>query len=217
MALAIFDLDNTLIGDDSDHAWGEFLVEQQLVDTESYRQANEDFYQDYLRGELDIYAYQAFALEPLTRFEPEQLAQLQRQFMQQKIAPIMLDKAAALLQKHRDAGDFLLIITATNRFITGPIAELLGVDDILATEAELVDGRYTGQLVGTPCYQEGKVERLNQWLQGNDHNLKGSYFYSDSRNDIPLLQRVDHPIAVDADPALTEHAKNNGWPIISLR
>ncbi len=217
MALAIFDLDNTLLGGDSDHAWGEFLVEQQLVDCDSYQQANDAFYQDYLRGELDIYAYQTFALQPLTRFEPEQLKQLHQQFMQQKIGPMMLDKAQALLQQHRDAGDFLLIITATNRFVTGPIAELLRVDDILATEAELIDGRYTGRLDGTPCFQEGKVERLNSWLKTNHHSLDGSYFYSDSRNDIPLLERVDNPVAVDADPALTEHAQNNDWSIISLR
>ncbi|WP_421868654.1 HAD family hydrolase [Motiliproteus sp.] len=217
MALAIFDLDNTLIAGDSDHAWGEFLVEQGLVDAEQYKEANDRFYLDYQRGQLDIYAYQAFALEPLTRWSAEQLAQLHDQFMQQKIAPIMLDQAKALLQKHRDAGDFLLIITATNRFVTGPIAELLGVDDMLATEPEVIDGRYTGELVGTPCFQDGKVERLNQWLAERDHELTDSYFYSDSRNDIPLLELVDHPIAVDADEALTEHAKAKGWQLISLR
>lgn len=217
MALAIFDLDNTLLGGDSDHAWGEFLVERRLVDADSYKQANDAFYQDYLRGELDVYAYQTFALEPLTRFSPEQLQQLHQQFMQTKIDPMMLDQAQALLQQHRDAGDFLLIITATNRFVTGPIAERLGVDDILATEAERIDGRYTGRLDGTPCFQEGKVERLNSWLQTNQHSLLGSYFYSDSRNDIPLLERVDHPVAVDADPVLIEHAQRLGWSIISLR
>ncbi|MEH6470679.1 MAG: HAD family hydrolase [Halopseudomonas sp.] len=217
MALAIFDLDNTLLGGDSDHAWGEFLVEQGLVEPDRYQQANDGFYQDYLRGELDIYAYQAFALEPLTHFEPEQLSQLHQQFMQLKIVPMMLDKATELLQQHRQAGDFILIITATNRFVTGPIAEHLGVDDILATEPELIDGRYTGQLIGTPCYQEGKVVRLNQWLEERDHDLSGSYFYSDSRNDIPLLELVDHPIAVDADEALTQHAKAKGWSLISLR
>ncbi len=217
MALAIFDLDNTLIAGDSDHAWGEFLVDQGLVDRDRYKQANDNFYQDYLRGTLDIFAYQAFALEPLTRFTPEQLTQLHQQFMQRKITPILLSKASALLERHRQAGDFLLIITATNRFVTGPIAELLGVDAILATEPEVIEGRYTGKLVGTPCYQEGKVTRLNQWLKERDHDLQGSYFYSDSRNDIPLLQLVDHPVAVDADPVLTEYAKTQGWSLISLR
>lgn len=217
MALAIFDLDNTLLAGDSDHAWGEFLVEQGLVDREIYQQANDNFYQDYLRGTLDIFAYQTFALEPLTRFEPERLTQLHQQFMQLKIVPIMLDKARSLLARHREAGDFLLIITATNRFVTGPIATLLGVDDILATEPEMIAGRYTGNLVGTPCYQEGKVIRLNQWLKDRDQDLNGSYFYSDSRNDIPLLERVDHPVAVDADAVLTEHANTRGWSLISLR
>lgn len=217
MALAIFDLDNTLIAGDSDHAWGEFLIEQGHVDPGSYKRANDAFYQDYLRGELDIYAYQRFALEPLARFTPEQLNQLHQQFMALKIKPIMLPKAAELLAKHRQAGDFLLIITATNRFVTGPIAELLGVDDILATEPEQRDGRYTGNLVGTPCYQAGKVVRLNQWLETNAFDLKGSYFYSDSRNDIPLLERVDHPVAVDADQVLSEHAQALGWSHISLR
>ena len=217
MALAIFDLDNTLIAGDSDHAWGEFLIDQGLVNRETYKQANDSFYQDYLNGTLDIFAYQAFALQPLTRFTPEQLTQLHQQFMQQQIAPLMLSKASALLERHRQAGDFLLIITATNRFVTGPIAELLGVDDILATEPEVIEGRYTGNLVGTPCYQEGKVTRLNQWLKDRDHSLKGSYFYSDSRNDIPLLELVDHPVAVDADEVLTAQAKAKGWSLISLR
>ena len=217
MALAIFDLDNTLIGGDSDHAWGEFLVEQGLVDAKHYKEANDAFYQDYLRGNLDVYAYQTFALEPLTRFEPDQLSALHSQFMEQKITPIMLDAAQELLQKHREAGDYLLIITATNRFVTEPIAERLAVDAMLATEPEMIDGRYTGGLVGTPCYQDGKVVRLNQWLSENDHSLEGSYFYSDSRNDIPLLELVDHPVAVDADQALTEHARQRGWKQISLR
>ncbi|MFT6916246.1 MAG: HAD superfamily hydrolase (TIGR01490 family) [Motiliproteus sp.] len=217
MALAIFDLDNTLLAGDSDYAWGEFLVEQGLVDPEHYKQANDDFYQDYLRGTLDVFAYQTFALEPLTRFEPERLTQLHQQFMQLKILPIMLDKAASLLARHREAGDFLLIITATNRFVTGPIAALLGVDDMLATEPEILEGRYTGNLVGTPCFQEGKIVRLHEWLKDRDLDLDGSYFYSDSRNDIPLLEKVDHPVAVDADASLTEHAKANGWSCISLR
>lgn len=217
MALAIFDLDNTLLAGDSDHAWGEFLVEQGLVDRIRYKQANDAFYQDYLRGTLDILAYQAFALEPLTRFEPEQLSELHKAFMQHKILPIQLDKATQLLASHRQAGDFLLIITATNRFVTGPIAQMLGVDDILATEPEQIDGRYTGRISGIPCYQEGKVVRLNQWLENSAFDLDGSYFYSDSRNDIPLLERVDHPVAVDADAALTAHAKRKGWSLISLR
>jgi HAD superfamily hydrolase (TIGR01490 family) len=217
VALAIFDLDNTLLGGDSDHAWGEFLVEQAVVDGQAYKEANDRFYQDYLRGTLDIHEFQAFAMKPLTQLTADQLESLHRQFMEQKIAPMLLDQATELLHKHRQAGDFLLIITATNRFITGPIAELLEVDDILATEPEMIYGRYTGKIAGTPCFQDGKIVRLNEWLEGNDHQLTDSYFYSDSRNDIPLLELVDHPVAVDADEVLTEHAKAKGWPIISLR
>ncbi len=217
MSLAIFDLDNTLIGGDSDYAWGEFLIEQGIADAEHYKQANDRFYQQYQRGELDIFAYLTFAIEPLTQFEPSQLADLHRRFMASKIEPMMLPKAQALLQQHRDQGDHLLIITATNRFITGPIAKHLGVDDILASEAEMIDGRYTGQVSGTPCYQDGKVVRLQQWLRDNGMDLTGSYFYSDSHNDIPLLQVVDHPVAVDADDQLQALARQQGWPCISLR
>lgn len=217
LSLAIFDLDNTLIAGDSDHAWGEFLVEQDIVDGDTYKQANDRFYEDYKRGQLDIHQYLAFALEPLTRFNLQQLTDLHQQFMAEKVAPIMLPKAKALLQKHRDAGDYLLIITATNRFVTGPIAELLGVDDILASEPELVDGCYTGGVSGTPCYQAGKVERLQDWLKATGKDLSGSYFYSDSHNDLPLLKEVQHPVAVDADPELEAYAEKMSWPHISLR
>ena len=217
MSLAIFDLDNTLIAGDSDHAWGEFLIEQGIVNAQSYKQANDLFYQQYQRGELDIYAYLSFALEPLTQFSLTQLKSLHQQFMKDKIDPLLLPKAFDLLKKHRNQGDYLLIITATNRFITGPIAERLGVDDILASEPEIVDGKYTGRISGTPCYQEGKVERLNQWFKNHDQDLKDSYFYSDSHNDIPLLEQVDHPVVVDADEQLLSHAKKRGWTSISLR
>ncbi|WP_210397146.1 HAD family hydrolase [Motiliproteus sediminis] len=217
MSLAIFDLDNTLIAGDSDHAWGEFLVEHELVDGAEFARANDRFYADYQRGELDIDAYLAFALQPLSRFTPDELRTLHQQFMATKIAPVMLPKAQALLQKHRTAGDFLLIITATNRFITGPIGDALGVDDLLASEPELIDGRYTGRATGTPCYQGGKVTRLHAWLEETGHSLEGSYFYSDSHNDIPLLEEVTHPIAVDPDEQLRQHAETNGWRVISLR
>ncbi len=217
MSLAIFDLDNTLIAGDSDHAWGEFLVEQGIVDGKTYKQANDRFYEDYKRGQLDIHQYLTFALEPLTRFDLEQLTQLHLRFMAEKVIPMMLPKAKALLQKHRDAGDFLLIITATNRFVTGPIARHLGVDDILASEPEMVGDTYTGGVSGTPCYQAGKVARLNDWLKKSGKDLSGSYFYSDSHNDLPLLKEVEYPVAVDADPELQQYAENMGWPHISLR
>ncbi|MCV6610361.1 MAG: HAD-IB family hydrolase [Amphritea sp.] len=217
MSLAIFDLDNTLLNGDSDHAWGEFLCEKGVVDSEVYREANDYFYVQYKNGTLDIMEFLEFALKPLTENEPDTLQQLHDEFMQTKIQPMMLDKAATLLQKHRDQGDFLLIITATNRFVTGPIAEQLGVDDTLATDPEQIDGRYTGKVAGTPCFQDGKVKRLHAWLENNSHSLESSYFYSDSINDKPLLDLVTNPVAVDPDELLKQAAEENGWPIISLR
>ena len=217
MTLAIFDLDNTLLNGDSDHAWGEFLVREGIVDTQSYQQANDLFYQQYQQGGLDIIAYLEFALKPLTQHSMERLQQLHQKFMQEVITPMRLEKAQALLEKHRRQGDFLLIITATNAFVTEPIAKALGVDAILASDPEMIDGVYTGMVAGTPCFQEGKVTRLKQWLTEHPHTLEGSYFYSDSHNDIPLLQMVDHPVAVDADETLQAFAKQQGWPHISLR
>lgn len=215
--LAIFDLDNTLINGDSDHSWGEFLVEQGLVDTAWYQQENDRFYQQYQEGTLDNDAYLEFVLKPLSQHSIEQLNQWHQQFMQEKVLPMMQDKAKALLQKHRDQGHFLLIITATNAFITRPIAESLGVDAMLATEPEIIDQCYTGRYTGTACFHQGKVVRLQQWLKETGYSLEGSYFYSDSHNDLPLLKVVDNPVVVDADPILTAYAEQHQWPIISLR
>ncbi|MGB1220639.1 MAG: HAD family hydrolase [Alcanivoracaceae bacterium] len=217
MALAIFDLDNTLIAGDSDHLWGDFLVARGLVDGEAYKATNDQFYQDYLNGRLDIIAYLRFALAVLAEHDMDELATLHQQFMAETIEPILLPKAFELLERHRKRGDFLLIITATNDFVTAPIAERLKVDDLLATCAEQRHGRYTGDVAGTPCYREGKVERLRHWLADTGHSLDGSYFYSDSHNDLPLLETVDTAIAVDPDPVLDREARERGWPVISLR
>lgn len=217
MSLAIFDLDNTLLHGDSDHAWGEFLCEQGIVDIELYRQANDNFYHQYVAGTLNIYEFLEFALKPLKDLPHEQLTQLHLQFMKEKVEPMITEKAEALLRHHRDRGDYLLIITATNKFVTGPIAKRLGVDDIMATDPEEVDGQYTGKVAGIPCFQGGKVKRLNTWLANSDHTLEGSYFYSDSRNDLPLLEVVENPVAVDADETLTQIATERGWPVMSLR
>jgi len=217
MALAIFDLDNTLLAGDSDHAWGEFLCRKKRVDVDSYRQQNEAFYQDYCRGELDVFAYQRFALAPLVGKEPSVLRAWHNEFMEESIQPIWLKKAEELITKHKDQGDFLLIITATNRFITQPIADRLGVDDLLATEPEVIGEQYTGEITGIPCYQEGKVKRLDQWLENNPHSMQDSFFYSDSHNDLPLLEKVTNPVAVDPDDTLKAHAEKKGWSIISLR
>jgi HAD superfamily hydrolase (TIGR01490 family) len=215
--LAIFDLDNTLLGGDSDHAWGDWLCERGILDGVTYKARNDAFYEDYLAGRLDIKAYHDFSLEILGRYDRAQLDEWHLEFMRECIEPIVLKKGEALVAKHRDAGDQLMIITATNRFVTAPIAKRLGIDTLLATECEESDGRYTGRSADIPCFKEGKVTRLNRWLEETRTSLAGSYFYSDSRNDLPLLEKVEHPFAVDPDDALRAEAQKRGWPIISLR
>ncbi len=215
--LAIFDLDNTLLAGDSDHAWGEFLCANGHVDAQKHQQINDQFYQAYCTGGLDIDAYLQFALAAIAGKTPAQLSPLHDQFMRQCIEPMRLKQADALLQQHREKGDFLLIITATNDFITRPIAQALGVDDLIASEAEIIDGVYTGKPTGTPSFQAGKVERLNGWLTGHNFLLEETYFYSDSHNDLPLLSAVGHPVVVDGDEKLHQHALKMGWPNISLR
>ena len=217
MTLAIFDLDNTLLAGDSDHAWGEFLVDESIVDAEEYRQANDRFYQEYLNGELDIMRYLSFVLQPLARHDVKQLLAWREQFVEKKIQPMMQAKAKELLDSHRSRGHTLLIITATNRFVTEPVAELLGIEHLIATEPELVNGRYTGEVAGVPSFQDGKITRLNDWLESTGESLDGAWFYSDSHNDAPLLRIVEHPVAVDPDPTLERIAKEGGWKIISLR
>lgn len=217
MALAIFDLDNTLLGGDSDHQWGEFLCDREIVDPQAYREKNNWFYGEYEKGRLDMKAWMEFALQPLVGQEQAVLQAWHQDFMTHYIAPIMLPQAAAVLKKHREQGDFLLIITATNRFITAPIAARLGVDALIASEAEIVDQAYTGRSAGIPCYQEGKVLRLEAWLSECGRSMENSYFYSDSHNDLPLLEQVDNPVAVNPDATLEKYAMQRGWPVISLR
>ncbi|MGP9497524.1 HAD family hydrolase [Halomonas sp. AOP43-D1-4] len=217
MSLAIFDLDNTLISIDSDHAWGEFLLEQGAVDPVAYREANERFMADYKAGTLDMAAFLEVALKPLADNTPEQLAAWHQQFMASKIEPHILSKAEELLARHRTRGDTLLIVTATNHFITAPIAERLGVDYLIAVNPEMENGRYTGLVSGTPSYREGKITRLHEWLEDKDFTLDGAWFYSDSHNDLPLLEEVDHPVAVDPDDTLRQIAEQRQWRIMSLR
>ncbi|GAB4361795.1 MAG: HAD family hydrolase [Gammaproteobacteria bacterium] len=217
MALAIFDLDNTLLGGDSDYLWGQFLAENGIVDGAWYEEENRRYYQQYEAGTLDIHEFLRFSLRPLAENDPQQLRAWRRQFIDEKIRPILLPAAQKLLDRHRARGDTLLIITATNRFVTEPIAELLGVPHLIATDPAQSQGRYTGEVEGIPCFQEGKVTRLNAWLADTGQTLDQSWFYSDSHNDIPLLERVDHPVAVDPDPALSQHAHHKGWPVITLR
>jgi len=216
-SLAIFDLDNTLIGGDSDYLWGEFLVERGVVDAQTYHRENERYYELYQQGNLDILEYLKFALEPLAKNPLNMLNQWRKEFIMQKIEPIMLEKAAQLIARHKSQGDQLMIITATNRFITEPIAQRLGIDTLIATEAECVNNSYTGRVLGIPCFQEGKVKRLHQWLQDHQASLEGSWFYSDSHNDLPLLELVSNPVVVDPDEILAKVARERGWATISLR
>ena len=217
MPLAIFDLDNTLIAGDSDYLWGQHLVEIGIVDGTTYEAANAQFYADYREGRLDIDAFLRFALRPLSEHPIDDLLRWRADFIARRIHPIVLEPALELVERHRTAGDTLLIITATNAFVTAPIAERFGIPNLIATDPEQANGRYTGAVAGIPAFQHGKVQRLQQWLQARHESLAGSHFYSDSINDAPLLERVDHPVAVDPDPRLGALARERGWPILSLR
>jgi len=214
--LAIFDLDNTLLADDSDALWGQFIAQHSHVDKEEHERENLRFYEAYKAGTLDIYEFLAFSLKPLSQLDMVELNRLHQLFMQESILPIISQQARDLVNQHRDNGDVLLIITATNRFITAPIAREFGIDNLLATEPEIINNQYTGQVSGTPCFQEGKVTRLNEWLQQTGYTLENSWFYSDSHNDIPLLEKVSFPIAVDPDAKLAEYALHKGWKILQL-
>ncbi|MCK5831841.1 MAG: HAD family hydrolase [Methylococcales bacterium] len=217
MTLAIFDLDNTLISDDSDYLWGQFLVDQGIVDKGQYEKANAKFFDDYKLGKLDIVEFLHFSLAPLAKNKPEQLYKWREQFVEEIIKPIQLKPAIRLVNKHRFKGDTVLVITATNRFVTEPIVKLFGIDNLLATTPEFIEGQYTGKFEGTPCFQEGKVTLLKEWLKDSTETMENSWFYSDSHNDIPLLKLVDNPVAVDPDEKLKTHAQKQGWSIISLR
>ncbi len=217
MTLAIFDLDNTLLGGDSDYLWGNYLVANGLVDGAYYERENQRFYDEYRAGTLDIFEFLTFSLRPLAETPAPRLLALRERFMAEKIAPIILPAARNLVERHRRQGHHLLIITATNRFVTEPIAAALGVDDMLATDPEMIDGRYTGRVAGIPTFREGKVQRLHAWLNETGHNLADAWFYSDSHNDLPLLDLVPRPVAVDPDDTLRAHAEAKGWPVISLR
>ena len=217
MALALFDLDNTLLSDDSDFLWGCFLVEKGLVDKSAYDEANQHFYAEYKQGTLDIFEFLAFSLKPLTQFTMQQLSVLHNEFMEKYIKSAMTPKGAGQIQHHRDKGDIIIIITATNSFVTGPIAKAFKVDQLIATEPEIIDDRYTGRVAGTPCFQGGKITRLKQWLEDTSHNLEGSTFYSDSHNDISLLEIVTTPVAVDPDDELKAIALERSWEICSFR
>ena len=217
MNLAIFDLDNTLLNGDSDYLWGQYLVKKGIVDGDVYESENLRFYEEYKAGSLNIYEFLGFSLRPLAENSLRDLVRWREEFVEKAIRPIVAPGSKDLLQRHRDAGDYLLIITATNRFVTEPIAELLEVDHLLATDPEMKNNLYTGNVQGTPCFQQGKVERLREWMRQSNHSLENSWFYSDSHNDIPLLEKVSYPVAVDPDEELSHYAQQKGWSIITLR
>ena len=217
LTLAIFDLDNTLIAGDSDHRWGEFACAEGLVDATRHARANDAFLQDYQDGCLDIDAYLRFALSTIAGLTLAEVAALQKRFVRDWVEPMILPAAEALLEQHRKNGDTLLIITATNSVVTRPIADRLGVKHLIGCEAERQNGTYTGQPTGIPSFREGKIQRLQAWLGEHPAATAGAYFYSDSHNDLPLLEWVDNPVAVDPDPRLKNIAGDRNWPVISLR
>lgn len=220
MQLALFDLDNTLLAGDSDFQWGQFLISKGLLNEQDHLAKNIAFYEDYKAGRLDIYAFLDFQLKPLSERKRAELDALHQEYMEQKIRPMITEKARALVEKHRRNGDLLMIITATNSFVTNPIAREFGIDYLIGTTPEEVNGEFTGKVVGTPSFQVGKITRLNEWLAERDQTLQGfetTWFYSDSHNDLPLMKLVDRPVAVDPDAMLQAYAEEAGWPVISLR
>lgn len=217
MRLAIFDLDNTLLAGDSDYLWGQFLVEQGRVDGEWYERENRRYFDMYQAGTLNIAEFCAFSMKPLAAHEPAQLYEWREQFIREKIVPVVAAGTPALLERHRAQGDTLLITTATNRFIVEPIAQLLGIEHLIATDPEMANGRYTGRLSGLANFQGGKVERLRHWREQQSLKFSHATCYSDSRNDLPLLLEADTAVAVDPDDVLREEAQRRGWAVISLR
>lgn len=218
--LALFDLDNTLLAGDSDFEWAQFLIAEGVVDREVHEARNLEFYEQYKAGTLDIHEFLDFQLLPLSRHPRAQLDAWHARFMRERILPIVTPRARALVARHLREGDLAAVVTATNSFVTGPIAREFGIGHLIATEPEEVGGEFTGRVAGIPCFREGKVARLESWLAGRGlrwPDLEGSWFYSDSLNDLFLLEKVDHPVAVDPDETLRAHAGRHGWPVISLR
>ena len=218
--LTLLDLDNTLIAGDSDYGWAQFLIETGVVDRDAYEQRNAGFFADYHAGTLDIHAFLEFQLKPMADNDYARLLAWRERFVSEKIVPMLLPAAKALVDQRLAEGDLVAVVTATNSFITRPIADLYGISHLVATEPELSDGRFTGRATGEPCFKAGKLTRVRDWLQSMDRDLGEfveSWFYSDSHNDLPLLSSVTHPVAVDPDPRLLEHASARGWPVMSWR
>ena len=220
MNLALFDLDNTILAGDSDYNWSRFLIQEGYLDGAIHAEKNEKFYADYKDGTLDIFAFVEFQFKPLARNPRSVLNQLLKKYVEEVIKPMITDKARALVKGHQEAGDLIIVITATNSFITKPIAALFGIENLIGTDPEEKEGEFTGKVLGLPSFKEGKVTRLEAWLKSKNLSLASfekSYFYSDSHNDLPLMEKVTHPVAVDSDDILSEYATSKGWPQISLR
>jgi HAD superfamily hydrolase (TIGR01490 family) len=219
MKLALFDLDNTLLPIDSDHGWSQFLIDQGVLDRQTFESRNDAFYEQYKAGILDIYEFLDFQLQPLKSYPREQLDQWHAQFMDQVIRPNIKQSALDLVAKHKGAGELCMVITATNRFITEPIVKEFGIDELIATEPEIINGEFTGKVIGEPSFREGKVNRINQWMQARSQNwnsFDAVTFYSDSINDLPLLELADQPVAVNPDEKLLAVAKSRNWPVLEL-
>lgn len=218
--LVLFDLDNTLIAGDSDFSWGEFLISKGAINGKEHQAQNRAFYEDYRAGTLNIYAYIEYQFAPLARNSRARLEAWREEFMRTIIMPMITDKARALVKHHIDRGALVAVVTATNTFVTAPIVRELGISHLIGTVAAQENGRFTGKARGLPAFQRGKVARVEDWLESYGDHLGGfeqSWFYSDSRNDLPLLEHVTHPVAVDPDDELRARAAAEGWDIISLR
>jgi HAD superfamily hydrolase (TIGR01490 family) len=220
MNLALFDLDNTLLNGDSDFEWSQFLIRIGVLDRELFESRNLEFYEQYKAGTLDIHAFLDFQLKPLSRHARKTLDEWHQRFMREKVLPMITLTARNLVERHRSAGDVCVIITATNSFVTAPIARQFGVEHLIATEPEHKNGEFTGNVAGVPSFREGKIIRLENWLTERGWTLDSfadTTFYSDSLNDLPLLKKVKNPVAVNPDETLRAHAERHGWRIISLR
>lgn len=219
MELALFDLDNTLLHGDSDYEWAQFLIELGILDRARYEARNREFFDQYKAGTLNIFEFLDFQLAPLAQHPRAQLEAWHREFMQRKILPMITPRSRALVAAHRARDRLSAIVTATNAFVVRPIANELGIEHLLATDLQERDGVYTGRPEGVPTFKEGKVERLHQWLASRGQRLsefRASWFYGDSINDLPMLEQVTHPVAVDPDERLGSIARERGWPIVSL-
>ena len=213
--LTIFDLDNTLLAGDSDRAWGQYIVEKKIV-SDAFLVESEKFYNSYYEGDLDIDGFLAFCLKPLTENKLSELLELRKGFIEDKIKPMMLEEAIRTVEQKKIEGP-VIIATATNSFVTRPIADLFKIKDLIATEFIIRDNEFTGEVDGIPCFREGKVKKVEEWVEANGYDLSSATFYSDSFNDLPLLEKVETAIVVDGDDKLIEQAKNNDWECVSFR